>query len=261
MEACSPWARKPAPTNRHPTSAGRSAVHGSPHPLGQGGTAGTPDAVDPGPDHLAYTFAAGWKYDVSGVQALRQAARAASITRTGDDISHPSGDVVAAHGIPCARSTANSLSANCDGHVAPFNALQQATGSQDGSRKRQLERTPPSFAAYDCCRRQPRTCQASPSVNAASSLEKAFVLCIEEATGFDLSPLVPHHARRRSTKIRVLRFRPRRNRRRVCWKRWGQRLSRRTPQGLWYKLEARSFLVDAVLMLWPSAAPGQASSF
>ncbi|KAB2911861.1 MAG: cisplatin damage response ATP-dependent DNA ligase [Hyphomicrobiaceae bacterium] len=198
-------------------------------------------------------FAAEWKWDGIRVQIVARPSQVHLYSRTGDDISASFPDVVG--GFQFDAVLDGELLVLREGHVAPFNDLQQRL-NRKGVSRRQLQQFPAHVRLYDALMIAGEDLRQSPFGERRARLEAWHAQVRPLRT--DLSPLIGFSSKdelrglwsaTRETGIEG-----------IMLKRRDSSYVAGRPKGLWYKWKRAPLTLDCVLM-YAQRGSGKRSSY
>ena len=198
-------------------------------------------------------FAAEWKWDGIRVQLVGAAGARSLFSRSGDAIGEAFPDVLEAIGFDAVLD--GELLVARDGHVAPFNDLQQRLGRKAPT-KALLTRHPAHVRVYDLLFEAGEDLRALPFAERRRRLERWFER--QRPPLMDVSPLVPFNG---WNDLAAIRARAREDGSE------GLMLKRRDsvyvpgrPKGPWFKWKREPLIADCVVM-YAQRGHGKRSSF
>jgi DNA ligase-1 len=201
-------------------------------------------------------YAAEWKWDGIRVQAVVEGGLRRLYTRTGEDISHAFGDVLATLDFDGALD--GELVVMRRGKLAPFGDLQQRLNRKTVDAKT-MAGFPAAIRAYDLLACQGEDLRTLPFRERRLRLE-ALVAGLDSGR-IDISPLQPFET---WPELAALRADPPLGdpglAEGLMLKRWDSIYEAGRPKGPWFKWKRDPFLIDAVLM-YAQRGHGKRSSF
>ncbi len=198
-------------------------------------------------------FAAEWKWDGIRVQVVARPGQVHLYSRTGDDISASFPDVVG--GLRFDAVLDGELLVLREGHVAPFNDLQQRL-NRKGVSRRQLQQFPAHVRLYDALMLAGEDLRQSPFGERRARLEAWHAQARPLRT--DLSPLIGVASK---DELRALWSATRETGiEGIMLKRRDSPYVAGRPKGLWYKWKRAPLTLDCVLM-YAQRGSGKRSSY
>jgi DNA ligase-1 len=201
-------------------------------------------------------YAAEWKWDGIRVQAVLEGGLRRLYTRTGDDISHAFGDVLATFDFDGALD--GELVVMRRGRLAPFGDLQQRLNRKTVD-ARMLTAFPAAIRAYDLLAQDGEDLRPLPFRERRRRLEA--LVAGQSSSRLDLSPLQPFET---WAELADLRAAPPPGdpalAEGLMLKRWDSIYEAGRPKGPWFKWKRDPYLIDAVLM-YAQRGHGKRSSF
>jgi len=198
-------------------------------------------------------FSAEWKWDGIRVQIVAGKGETHLFSRTGDDIARSFPDVAGA--FPFDAVLDGELLVLRDGHVAPFNDLQQRL-NRKGVTKRQLEQFPAHVRLYDALMIEGEDLRQRPFIERRARLEAWHQRVRPQRT--DLSPLID--VTRKGELQRLWAATREAGIEGMMLKRRDSPYVAGRPKGLWWKWKRAPLTLDCVLM-YAQRGSGKRSSY